>query len=171
MKGMVTAVRLLIALLLSAVIWDFLTFRIPNELIIIGMITGLINVFANNLISSGFDIQETFLVILSRIGYAAMMLAIMTTLWKAGAFGGGDVKLVVMTTLFTGYDGIYIFIYSLVCSLVIMGTGMLINRLRPGFLKIRKNKKGLHFIHFSLPYLLGVLIRLFQMAGDRIWIR
>ena len=148
---------LLIAFLLSAVWCDFRTFRIPNRLIIVFFCVGLVWVFAGSIFFGGLGVRDAFGFLISRLLYFVLTAAVMTVLWRARAFGGGDVKLVSVSALFMGPDTAYAFLYALIFSILFFCINRMLALVLPGRVNEPEKRKGLHVILFSLPFFLGVL--------------
>lgn len=82
--------------LLAAVIWDLVQFRIPNYLILAGLVLGILL-----LPYHGFSFTEVLL-------GSLCPLIFLYPLFALGAFGAGDIKLFIVTGLFLGRLNLYL---------------------------------------------------------------
>jgi prepilin peptidase CpaA len=82
-------------LLMSAVWWDVNTHRIPNQLVLLGLATGV----ATSLLPAGIGWQDAALGSLA--GLAAFL-----PLYLLRILGAGDVKLLAAVGAFVGYPGV-----------------------------------------------------------------
>jgi len=144
---------LLLCLLLAAVYFDVRTFRIPNGLILFG--TGLGVLYRG--LSPGE--QTLFYYLLGMTG----MFLLLIPVYKLRAIGGGDVKLLSICSLFSGWDsGWRIAVYALFFGGIISIIYLVYHRF------ISKDlKKEKHVIHFSIPVFLGTLLQWF--LGGFLW--
>ena len=144
---------LLLCLVLAAVYFDIRTFRIPNRLIIFGIVLGVLY--------RGLSPGE-HLVFYYLLSMAGMFFGLIP-FYKIHAIGGGDVKLLSVCTLFTGWKcGLSIAIYALFYGGIISVIYLVYHRF------ISKDiKKKRHVIHFSIPIMLGVLTQ--SLWGGFLW--
>lgn len=132
----------LYCLLAAAFFSDFYKDRIPNALIAAGYLTGI-----------GYSLAVGDLWYISVLD-SIVILILLYPLFLAGAFGGGDVKLLSAAALFLGAEGtVNVFISALM-------TGALCSVIKVVFLIFRKEKVSLShlYIHFSLPILIGTIL-------------
>lgn len=101
-----TVIAVLATLLLTAAWCDLKAARIPNVLVLIGLVLG---VLANGLLPSGFGFNRDldaggmgWVIALEGIGYGLVLLL---PLYLLGAMGAGDVKLMAMVGAFVGPAG------------------------------------------------------------------
>lgn len=137
--------------LILAVFFDVRIFRIPNKLILIGCAVGG---FYRFFYSGGWG---WFYYLASAVG----MFFLLIPFYKLRAFGGGDVKLLSLCALFTGWEkGISVALYTLFIGGLI-SVFYLVYHLY--FSKDFHNKNLRHVIHFSIPIFLGVICE--QLRG------
>lgn len=132
----------LYCLLAAAFFSDFYKDRIPNALIAAGYLTGI-----------GYSLAVGDLWYISVLD-SIVILILLYPLFLAGAFGGGDVKLLSAAALFLGAEGtVNVFISALMA-------GALCSVIKIVFLIFRKEKVSLShlYIHFSLPILIGTIL-------------
>ena len=158
----------LLLILFLAVIWDFSKDKIPNSLIIVGLIAGVINlIFYRDLV--------TFLIHIPGILFPIILLF---PLYKIGTLGAGDIKLFtllgfyfpLMETLY--FIFVAFFIGAIISIFVLICRKNLKERIEYLFSYIRdyislgylhyyykgeKNEEKKSTIHFSLPIFLSVL--------------
>ena len=142
---------LLYCILVAALLTDFCRCRIPNFLILMGFLAGIgYSVFTGG-IRDGYLLDSVIILILL---YPFFLL---------GAFGGGDIKLFAVITLFLGMEGV---INIIITSLMIGAVCSLVKIL---FRLLRREKLSLSnlYIHFSLPILAGTILTQF---GGILWI-
>ena|GEM_PF-1149047 len=153
---------MLLVFMLSAVIFDLQTYRIPNRLILLSFLTGelLLSIRA----FSAFyhqGIWTSLLLIPGRTMLMLGMVCIMFPFWRLKGIGGGDVKLLGISVLYIGFcRSLNAFVYACVYCLALSGIRWLGHRLFPRKIPELKKKNDLHIIHFSLPLLLGVISEL-----------
>ena len=112
-----------------------------------------------------FPVVTAFLFILLKLLIAFLILFFLIPFWKMGVCGGGDIKLVAMSSIMLGICGcINAFIYALFWAVFITALLLIRSAYNPGK-KIAKRGK-LHIIHFSVPLLLGLMTYCF--VGDLI---
>ena len=144
---------LLFFLLLAAVYFDVRFFRIPNPLIVLGIITGLLYRY----LSPG-ELSFYFY----PVGMVGMFL-LLIPLYRIHAIGGGDVKLLSVCALFTGFRiGLSIAVYALCFG----GFFSILYLVYHRFIS-KDIKKKRHVIHFSIPIMLGVLTQ--SLWGGFLW--
>ena len=143
---------LLVAVYLLAVICDIKENVIPNSLILAGM--------AMCILTGNADFK--------RLVTVPAVLIILIPLWKLGAFGGGDIKLVAMSSMILGPQKcLNAFVYALFWAALISLILVAIQKIDPqkGFVKREFVKSStFHIIHFSVPLLLGFITEGFM--GD-----
>lgn len=144
---------LLLCILLAAVYFDIRTFRIPNRLIIFGIVLGVLYRGLSPGEHSCFSYY---------VGMVGMFFGLIP-FYSLRAIGGGDVKLLSVCTLFTGWKcGLSIAIYAFLFGGIISVIYLVYHRF------ISKDiKKKRHVIHFSIPIMLGVLTQ--SLWGGFIW--
>lgn len=144
---------LLLCLLLAAVYFDVRTFRIPNRLILFG--TGLGVLYRG--LSPGE--QTLFYYLLSMAGIFFALIPV----YKLHAIGGGDVKLLSVCSLFSGWEcGLSVAGYALFFGGIISIIYLVYHRF---FTKdLRKER---HVIHFTVPIFLGAFVQ--YIRGGFIW--
>lgn len=125
----------LITLLFVATIYDGIQYRIPNELLMIGVAAGMTESFIQQGISG-------LLMACCGIGIPVIMLAL---LHRLRVLGAADVKLLAMVGSFLGFSITKVILYSLLAS------GIL------AFIKILHNRDLLirikQFLHYGLRVL------------------
>lgn len=133
---------LLYGILAAALFTDFRKLRIPNSLIVWGIIAGI-----------GHSIyREDIWYIALFDGLFALIL--LYPLYVIGAFGGGDVKLLSVIGIFLGIENtINIVILALMAGAVCSVIKIL-------FLLFREKRLSFKnlYIHFSLPILIGTIL-------------
>ncbi len=138
--------------LLSAVVFDVKTFRIPNKLIICAFLSGV-------LYQGIFSPKRQMLLY---IGSMILVFLVLIPIYKIRAIGGGDVKLLSICALFTGYErGLLIVWYSLLIGAVISIFYPVYHRL---FSNNTNKQKTRHVIHFTIPIVLAVITE--HIGGD-----
>ena len=152
----------LMVLMLSAVIFDLQTYRIPNRLIVLGFLAGEILLLAGAFSdASAYGFHTALSLIPVRTILMLGMLCLMSPLWMLKGIGGGDVKLLGVSVLYIGFcRSLNVFFYACVYTLVLFGSRWLGHRILPGKIPAVKTKNDLHIVHFSLPLLLGLLSEL-----------
>ncbi len=144
---------LLLILLLAAMFFDIRFFRIPNALIVIGVGAGAVY----RCISPG---EETFFYYL--LSMAGMFL-LLIPFYRLRAIGGGDVKLLSVCALFTGWErGLSIAVYALFFGGIFSVIYLVYHRI------ISKNYKNeRHVIHFAVSIFLGAVMQC--LWGGFLW--
>lgn len=144
---------LLLCLLLAAVYFDIRTFRIPNRLILFGICMG---VFYRGL-SPGE--HSVFYYLLSMAGMFIMLIPV----YRLRAIGGGDIKLLSVCALFTGWEsGLSISVYAFFFGGIISIIYLVYHRF------ISKDlKKERHVIHFAVPIFGGAVMQ--YLLGGFVW--
>jgi len=145
--------KVLFLLLLPAVLCDIRTFRIPNELIVVGVLVG-----------SGYRLchpgEMTFLYYL--LSMAAMFI-LLIPFFKLRAIGGGDVKLLSLCGLIQGFgSALSIALYAFFFGGILSVFYLVYHR----FFSTQKTKER-HIIPFSIPVFLGVVTE--QFWGGVLW--
>lgn len=120
---------LLLGILVSAVITDLRTYRIPNFLILSGLLSGLLQV----------TLTEGLMALLTAIVNASIICVSLLLLYFIKALGAGDVKLFSVIAVFVGLKPTY---RILLCSLVIGGALGLIKVVVKIIQKKRIERKG-----------------------------
>lgn len=133
---------ILYCLLAAAVFMDFYRDRIPNWLIAAGYLAGI-----------GYSLSGGglwFIFILDSVA----ILILLYPFFLAGAFGGGDVKLLSAAALFLGAEETV----NVILSALMVGAVCSVAKII--FLLCRKEKISLShlYIHFSLPILAGTIL-------------
>nr|MBQ8253096.1 prepilin peptidase [Lachnospiraceae bacterium] len=132
-------------LLILAVFFDVRTFRIPNRLILAGYVAGSLYRFFHP--AGQFWIYYPA----SAVGLFFFLIPF----YKIRAFGGGDLKLLSVCALFTGWEkAVSVVLYTFLIGGII-SVFFLVYHLK--FSKEFNNKKFRHVIHFSIPILGGVI--------------
>ncbi len=144
---------LLFCLVLIAAYFDIRSFRIPNRLIVSGILLGVLY----RGLSPGEHL--VFYYLLSMAG----MFFVLIPFYKFHAIGGGDVKLLSVCSLFTGWKcGISIAVYALFFGGIISIFYLVYHHF------ISKDiKKQRHVIHFSIPVLFAVIVQ--NIWGGILW--
>ena len=144
---------LLFCLLLIAAYFDIRTFRIPNRLIVFGIVLGVLY----RGLSPGEHLF--FYYLLSMAG----VFLVLIPFYKLHAIGGGDVKLLSLCGLFMGWkSGISIALYALFFGGIISIFYLVYHHF------ISKDiKKQRHMIHFSIPIVFAVIIQ--SIWGGILW--
>ncbi len=120
---------LLLGILVSAVITDLRTYRIPNFLILSGLLSGLLQV----------TLTEGLMALHTAIVNASIICVSLLLLYFIKALGAGDVKLFSVIAVFVGLKPTY---RILLCSLVIGGALGLIKVVVKTIQKKKNEKKG-----------------------------
>lgn len=128
--------------LLFAVLFDFLKGKIPNLLLMIGYIAGCIYMITTDTLWY-FHIIDSLL-----------LLMILYPLFLVGAFGGGDIKLIVTLGVLIDFEE------SIKIAIVALAIGAIISILKILFLFCCRKEFQFSnlYIHFSLPISLGVIL-------------
>ncbi len=93
---------LLTALLAVAALWDWQTKRIPNGLVAVGLIVGLVAAtYAAGLLGLGHALLG------AAVGLGALFVP-----WTQGWVGGGDVKLLAACGAFLGWKGLLVLLLA-----------------------------------------------------------
>jgi len=142
----------LIILTAAAVRFDLRRDKIPNRLILYGMITGIFfrlagDIFLKNL----WDIPVIILEFLS-------LFVCLWPLYRMSALGAGDCKLLLMTGIFLPVKPVF---FIFITSLFIAAAAGVLKML---FYRGLKKKKGMMRIHFSVSVFTAVCL----YAG-RVW--
>lgn len=136
---------ILFCLLLAAVYFDIRTFRIPNALIIIGISMGIVY---RCIVPDG---KMLFYYLLGMAG----MFVLLIPIYKLRAIGGGDVKVLSICALFTGWErGFIIAVYALLFGGIISIFYLVYHRF---FSKQKQNDR--HVIHFTIPIFFGMVTK------------
>lgn len=144
---------LLFFLLLAAVYFDVRFFRIPNPLIVLGIITGLLYRYL---------LPGELLFYVYPLGMVGMFL-LLIPLYRIHAIGGGDVKLLSVCALFTGLRiSLSIAVYALCFGGFFSILYLVYHRF---FSKQRQRER--HVIHFSISIFLGATVQ--WLWGGFIW--
>lgn len=144
---------LLCVLLLVAVYFDLRFYRIPNRLILTGIVSGAIY---RCLIPGGQHIVSYM------AGMGAVFL-ILIPFYKIHACGGGDVKLLCVCTLFTGfYRGLDIAVCSLFYGGILSVLYLVYHRIFS-----KELKKERHVIPYAVAIFLGFLTEC--ITGGILW--
>ncbi len=118
--------------MLTGVIYDVSTYKIPNRVPITGLIIGVLL----NLVAKGP------LIILESLAGIFIPIAILFFLHRLKFLGAGDIKLLAMIGSYLGFDIIYVILYSFIF-------GGIISILRILFNFIHKNNTS-RYIHFTI---------------------
>lgn len=138
-------------ILFLATLTDFKSYKIPNRLVIIGLICGLICHLSAGSVSH----------VLMYFLHAILIWILTMPLFAFHVIGGGDCKLFSLCALFTGVVrtmtiGIYAFIFSgVICAILLL------------FRQFFPRVKQVHTIHFSIYILLGALVE--GATGGKLW--
>ncbi len=152
----------LIALLLSAVVFDLKTYHIPNALIVTGGLLGLCDLLGSAAAGGFMQTKDLAAYILLRLLLSVAMLFLLCPFWKLHVIGGGDVKLAAVMVLFLGFSQtLTALILSLVWALVLSLIRHLLHKLMPERVSDLAKRGDRHICHFSPALLLGVLCLLF----------
>jgi prepilin peptidase CpaA len=81
--------------LLAATVWDVVRRRIPNAVVAIAALSGLVVQI----------VDRGFLAAASGLGAAVIVIALLYRPWMARGIGGGDVKLAAATAIWVGLAG------------------------------------------------------------------
>ncbi len=93
---------LLAALTAIAALWDWETKRIPNELVLTGLVIGLVvGAYSAGLVGLGHALLGAL------VGLAALYYP-----WTRGWVGGGDVKLLAACGAFLGWKGVLVLLLA-----------------------------------------------------------
>ncbi len=146
-------------LLMVAMYFDLKSFCIPNRLIIIGYVSGFLYQV----------IRQKEMGCLQYPLAAILMYLALIPIYQWKVMGGGDVKLLSVCAMFTGFfDAVSILFFALLTGAVISIFCLVYHRWF--FQKdnlYTKNKFAPNVIHFSVPICLGFLAQ--QIWGDRLW--
>lgn len=144
---------LLLLLLLAAMYFDIRFFRIPNKLILVGIGTGM---------CYRFLFPEELFFYQYLVAMTGIFL-ILVPIYKLGAIGGGDVKLLSVCALFMGvYDGLEMMVLSFLFGAFFSIIFLVYHRF---FSKQIQTKR--HVIHFSIPIFFGILTE--WLWGGFLW--
>lgn len=144
---------LLFFLLLAALLFDIRSFRIPNRLIVAGVGSGIVY----RCLWPGESAFYYYL-----LGMAGIFL-LLIPLYRLRAIGGGDVKLLSVCALFTGFErGVWITIYALLFGGIFSIIYLVYHHI---FSKQSKTER--HVIHFSIPIFLGAVTE--WLWGGFLW--
>ena len=156
---------LLIALLLSAVVFDLKTCRIPNALILSGAFLGLCYLLGAAIDGDCPQEGGALIFILLRLLGSTAMLFLLGPFWKLHVIGGGDVKLTAVLVLFLGFSKtVTVLILSLIWALVLSLLRHLLHLLLPDRVSGLIKRGDMHICRFSPALFLGVLCLVF--LGD-----
>ena len=141
----------LFSILAAALVTDLFRSRIPNLLILIGYLSGVIY----SLLTEG----PWYLCLLDGL----IILIFLYPLYLVGAFGGGDIKLLSVVGIFLG------FMPTVNVILTAVMAGAVCSVIKIIFLLIRYGKISFSnlTIHFSLPIFMGTILIVF---GGITWI-
>lgn len=140
----------LLVILLAAVFTDYRYGKIPNWIILFGIMSGLLISF----------IHEGFLCCLEKMGAIILPVVLLYPVFAFGGIGAGDIKLFSVTGSFLGIKGV---ISSLIFAFIVGAIISLIKIIRFQFLKNLISKKSStvfpkNKIHFAIAVFLGVMI-------------
>lgn len=141
----------LYGILAAALFMDFYKCRIPNRLILTGYFMGFVHCLY---------IGDLWVITLLDSFFIFILLY---PLYMIGAFGGGDVKLFMVMTVFLGFENtINILITSVMAGAVCSVFKIIL-------MLFQKKKQSLShlYIHFSLPIVIGTIL---VQHGGIIWI-
>lgn len=150
MKGCGEDMCVLLLILLAAVFTDYRYGKIPNWMILFGIISGLFISFMN----------EGILFCLEKVGAVFIPVLFLYPLFLIEGIGAGDIKLFSVVGSFLGIKGVFI---SLIFAFVV---GAIISILKLIKVQIIKkdifHRKSIIFpknkIHFAIAVFLGVMI-------------
>lgn len=133
---------ILYGILAAAMVSDFRSMRIPNFLILFGILAGVgYGVFRDS---------PWYCALLEGM----LLLILLYPLYAISAFGGGDVKLLAVVGIFLGLErGINVVVLSLVAGAVCSVFKILYELFRMKRLSIKNL-----YIHFSLPITVGTFL-------------
>lgn len=142
---------LLYGILAVALVADFRHFRIPNVLILVGIMAGI-----------GYTAWSDGLWYLALLE-GLILLLVLYPFYMIGAFGGGDVKLLAVVGIFLGLEmGVNVAVLSLMTGAVCSVFKILYELFRKKWLSFKHL-----YIHFSLPIFIGTILVQF---GGITWI-
>ena len=142
---------LLYGILAVALVADFRHFRIPNVLILVGIMAGI-----------GYTAWSDGLWYLALLE-GLILLLVLYPFYMIGAFGGGDVKLLAVVGIFLGLEmGVNVAVLSLMTGDVCSVFKILYELFRKKWLSFKHL-----YIHFSLPIFIGTILVQF---GGITWI-
>ncbi len=134
----------LVSILLAACCQDLLTYRISNDLIVLGLLGGALAAL----------LSGSFSAIASCALGALLPIALLWLLYRIRALGAGDIKLLSVCGSFLGTGGIFRVIVASLFAGGVLGLWLLIK------------KRSIHAkMHFSIAILLGTIYVL--LAGGR----
>lgn len=156
----------LYAYLVIVSVWDGITYRIPNAFILIGLILG----FGFSFWERGFaGLAETLLTFIVMLILAFLLWAVME-INQGSSIGGGDMKLLVVISLFVGISNtIVIFYYSLIIVsllFVLITPPKKIIEMLSQFSNFAlysipsRKEKNLKKIAFSIPIFIALLLQI-----------
>lgn len=133
---------LLYGILAAALVVDFRHFRIPNGLILVGIVAGI-----------SYTVRSDGLWYLALLD-GLILLLILYPFYMIGAFGGGDVKLLAVVGIFLGLEmGVNVVVLSLMAGAVCSVLKILYELFRKKWLSFKHL-----YIHFSLPIFIGTIL-------------
>lgn len=143
---------MLYAVLVIAVVFDFWKCKIPNLLVLTGYVAGAICVCAT-------DEQGYFYLVDSML-----ILLMLYPLFLAGAFGGGDIKLITCISVYMGLE------QSIHLTIMAIAIGAVFSIFKIIYLlKRAEDFQFSHlYIHFSLPIAMATFLTHF-FGGFLIW--
>lgn len=144
---------LLCFLLLAALVFDIRSFRIPNWLIVAGAGIGT----AYRCLWPGELIFYHY-----PLGMAGIFL-LLIPFYRLRAIGGGDVKLLSVCALFTGFErGVSITVYALLYGGIFSILYLVYHHIFS-----KQNETERHVIHFTIPIFLGAVTE--WLWGGFLW--
>ena len=156
----------LIVWILSAVCFDLKTFRIPNRLILLGVLLGELWLLLPLLLPGNTaSVLQVLFLLCKRTLQMVCLWFLLYPLWRIRCIGGGDVKLMGVEVLFIGMlRCINSFAYACICCLILSLMQHLGHRFFAKSIPGLRKKDGFHQVHFSLPLLCGLVAEM--LLGD-----
>ena len=120
----ITKRLVLVSLLWPMAVYDFKEYRIPNKLVLSGLILRVL-IFLAEIVTIGFPAVFTSLISECIAAVGAAVVCLLCMLLSRGSLGMGDLKLLVMMALLLGVEGICysMFVsvfFAFVCAIVLL---------------------------------------------------